>query len=213
MKLLPRLLILLLLLVVIQAVHAMVRSGTPYSVRPPATNLDEMPLKLGDWTCSEPSQRDADAKDRSGADVSVHRIYGNADARVAISAYVAIWTRYEGGYLPHEPTMCYEGSGHTILDTSEVQLQRGGQPIAKARLMHVERDEQSAYVLYWYQLNQDTMYDIQQMHKIRWTYLGEPSWPPLVKVMLDIRGTDEATARRLLTDLGQQILAWTSQKL
>jgi hypothetical protein len=162
--------------------------------------------------CSDAGQRDADAEDRSGAAVSIHRIYRNADERAAISAYVAIWTEYSDE-LPHPPSACYRGSGHTILGSGEIELKGSNGSRFEAQLMTGTMDQQPVYVLYWYRAGRVIAMENKELRDIRRTYRGEKNWPPLVKVMLDIRGTDETTARRLLTDFGQQILAWTSEKL
>ena len=213
MPLIPRLVALLVVLIVIHAVYAVVQSGTPLHVRDPATDLSELPLELSDWVCPEPSQRDSQAEDIAGADASLERMYTNRNEQAAVAVYVALWKTYPGYAFPHVPPVCYSSSGYEILDISEVAPRNGDGSTATALLMHAQLDDRPAYVLYWYQLDQNTMTDVKQIGEDRWSYARRGSWPPMVKVMLDIRSVDQQQAGRLLIELGEQVLKWTSSKL
>ena len=213
MRLFTRLFLLLILLVAIQGVFAFVRSGTPFSVRSPRTDLDQLPLELGSWHCKEPAIRDSEAEDIAGATYSTQRLYTNVEEGITVSAYVAIWMRYEGRYLPHEPNMCYGNNGFEIRSTSVVPLSGIEGQTAKAAFLQMELNHQPAYVLYWYQLDRDVMSDARPMQKVRWKYMGSSHWSPMVKVMLDVRGTNGPTAERCLKDLGEKLLAWTTANI
>lgn len=213
MRLSARLLLVLITLVAVQSVFAIIRSGTPYSIREPRTGLDDLPLVLGSWQCTEPGGRDSDAEDIAGATYSIQRFYVNAEEGVTVSAYVAIWMRYEGRYLPHEPYMCYGGAGFEIISNSTVPIRGMDGQTAKAAFLQMERDHQPAHVLYWYQLDSDVMCDVGPMQEARWKHVGNSRWPPMVKVMLDVRGTSGPTAERCLKDLGEKILDWTTKNI
>lgn len=214
MTLTPRLFALVAVLVVVQAVYTVIQLGALFNVRPPATDVNELPLKLGDWVCSEPSCRDSDAEDIAGADICVQRVYSNANEQATISVYVAIWTSYQGYFrIPHEPLRCYASAGHEIHDVSRIVLKRSDGSTAQTALLQTDLADRPTHVLYWYQLDQSAVLNAQEMFRTRLRYRSQKSWPPLVKVMLETSGADQQSARQLLVDLGERIFDWTSKEL
>jgi hypothetical protein len=206
-----RLITLLLILIASHFAFAIIYSATPHNVHPLATDLNDMPLTFGDWTCVSTSKWSDGVKDPAGATFSINRVYASSDKRWEVLAYVAVWTEYRGGFMVHPPPICYAAAGHEILATTETKFG----PTANTMLMSTRLEGRPTTVLYWYQLGPYCFHDATGMQATRWqwSYMGQKSWPPLVKVMLEIRGTDKTNAERLLVNLGEKLLAWNSTEL
>jgi hypothetical protein len=129
-----------------------------------------------------------------------------------LSLYTAVWTEYDG-ILQHTPQECYAGHGNEFLGTIDVNLKRPDGTKVAARMLQMQYQRQPTFVLYWYQLGKHVILDQNQMRRARWSFRGASSWPPLVKVMLDVRGSDPETARRNVTDLAEKVLGWTTTNL
>ncbi|MHB0960799.1 MAG: exosortase-associated EpsI family protein [Pirellulaceae bacterium] len=214
-SLIIRLTVLLLLLVGIHAAYAYIKAGALSQIRAPATALEDLPFQLGDWVGGDKLDDDTIAVDTAvGADFSIRRTYRDPGEESTVSLYVAVWQKYVGYFkVPHRPESCYPLNGYEIVDTSEVRLECRHGPQAQARLIHAVLEESGESVLYWYQLDQNTIFNASQMARARFEYLGQKHWPPLVKVMLVSRNPNREDARRQLVDFGEHVFRWTSTKL
>lgn len=217
MRLHSRLVLMLVLLIASQmCAFVVARVGMPTRSALPSVKLEGFPTHLGDWVCieSSPREKHAEVEDIAGAVDSIHRLYRHVGKGVVVSLYAAAWEMDDNlDVLPHEPWLCYPGSGHKIQGFDQTSLTPKSGPAISATLMTTSLDNQPAYILYWYELGDRILTDDLQLRRYRWRFRGKDVWPPMVKVMLDIRGTNGQAAREMLKDLGEKTLDWTSENL
>lgn len=130
------------------------------AVVPQREPFSEIPLQLGDWSCSGRGTVDAEVWDELGA-TDLFICTFQRDAPTAnVSVYVgyhATQIREEGGGSDentiHPPAHCLPGSGWDIIDNRTVALDIAGlpQPNATAKRLIVARGEARRLVYYWYQ--------------------------------------------------------------
>ena len=184
------------------------RCGQAPPVELPGIELASLPYQMEIW-----QGRDLDSDPKlaasTGAAAAINRVYRDSvghDVAVHVAAFADF--RPESGFiLPHIPTLCYTGGGFSLLSQEPFSFQGDGAR-CDATLMTCQRNGQSAYVLYWYQLAERNFTTGDGMRRAIWTLRRRPTWPPLVKVMLHANVSDPHAAETQLRDLATRVFIW-----
>lgn len=161
---------------------ALRRHVEPHSVCLDVDTLNAIPLEFGIWK-GRAVALDPDLVTATGADATLHRMYDNPRG-LPVAVDLALYTRYDL-QVPHEPPLCYESNGWTILQSYPFAIGDDPHQRDPARLMVCQREPgRRIMVLYWYQLGQSILLDRSSMRRAQWQLRGREKWPPLVKVML-----------------------------
>lgn len=118
-------------------------------VRPLAISLSEFPSELGNWRAVA-----------TGLDEAVEKVLLVEDAwsatyvdgrGVSLSLFIGYYADESIGKL-HQPTVCYPGSGWTLMRREKVRLLADGAAGIPANLILFKRGASRQAVLYWYHL-------------------------------------------------------------
>jgi EpsI family protein len=120
-------------------------------LRPSAPAPERFPMAFGGWKLFRSDPIDADVAAELRADRLVSQTYIQRPAGSFASLLVAWFQTQQGGARqPHSPKVCLPSGGWTPRITDEVTVDTTAGPIAVNRYV-VDKDTQSAVVLYWYQ--------------------------------------------------------------
>jgi EpsI family protein len=179
----------------------------------PEWSFSEMPRSLGEWR-GEDTEMDPKIANATGAQVIVNRAYRDSSAHM-ISMHTAIFDDPKGGVY-HSPLTCYRSSGWEKLRETHVNL-----PINDASSIPVSvtlwrrQGERNRIVVYWYQLGKHVLFDRWDLGlRVRWSLAGKPTWPALIKVMMEIPVADDASeddARAAILDFAELVAKWENQ--
>ena len=201
---------LLLAAVLVAGVHcgvlAIQDTGMPSQVRPLRRDLKDLPTRLGPWTAQEGGEGTAILLD-DDAEVHCLRQYRNA-AGDAVSVYAAAWRQYRYS-TPHYPEACCPGAGYQVLERRNIQLQVTDQKSIPARVLLLDRHGQKTCLLYWYRRGDEILLFDRWRRRAMWTFKSERVWPPVVKVMLQMPGSDAEKAESLFRSIAVPIFDWT----
>ena len=201
----------LLAVVILVGVHGVTRwvsqGRAPEEVRLPASSLSNMPMQLGAWKGHD-EQMDPRLGVAVGAADVVNRQYAEElGGKVALQ--VAAFTTAENS-LPHSPEVCYKQAGWKIVERRTVDLRVEGEKTRPAQLLVFDMDRQRIVVLYWYQFGDTNVTDLDGLRQSRWGYFGQKSWPPLIKVMVQIPAAPDALrAEKTIRAFSEFVLGWT----
>jgi EpsI family protein len=131
----------------ILVIHAMTSGERPPLLPAP----ERFPLNFGPWKLFRVDPIDAEVTAELRADRLVSRTYIEAPAQSFASLLVAWFQTQQGeGRQPHSPKVCLPSGGWTPRIVDEVTVYTAAGPITVNRYV-VDKDTQSAVVLYWYQ--------------------------------------------------------------
>jgi len=202
-----RLLIAALLLALVQGGVMLIRQKRqPIRIDEPAMPLAELPGRLGGWRGSE-FVMDARLSAAVGAHSILDRVYRDDTGAHLQLELAAFLTR--DNELLHMPQSCYVNVGWTIKQQKDVDLRIDGETSRKARILALEQEGQRIHVMYWYQFGSANVLDYNGLRRERARMFGRPTWPPLVKVMIQCPLADTSLAEDQLRSFGESLLAWT----
>lgn len=131
----------------ILAIHTMA-SGER---RPPLPAPERLPLAFGSWKIFRYDPIDPAVATELRADRLVSQTYIETPAKAFASLLVAWYQTQQGeARQPHSPKVCLPGGGWIPRIVDEVRVDTSAGPITVNRYV-VDKDTQSAVVLYWYQ--------------------------------------------------------------
>jgi len=135
----------LFLVAQVLAIHTMASGERP----PPVPALEAFPLTFGPWKLFRVDPIDAAVAAELRADRLVSRTYNEAPS---FASLLVAWfqTQQGEGRQPHSPKVCLPSGGWTPRIVDEVTVDTVVGPIRVNRYV-VDKDTQSAVVLYWYQ--------------------------------------------------------------
>ncbi|MEJ5341799.1 MAG: exosortase C-terminal domain/associated protein EpsI [Thermogutta sp.] len=189
--------------------------AVPSEVRLP--NRDQLlgfPYQLGPWK-GEDDPVDEKVLQVVGAELTLNRTYRQSAERF-VGLHAAVFTHTDFS-LPHPPELCYGGTGWRVRKTRDVQLNLSDGTTGTIRILTLEKEigQQTATVLYCYQLAGPFAADRDAVRRLFWRYRGQKSRPPLVKVMFHLPGSDSTAeddgldfARRTLEKLAEMERTW-----
>lgn len=206
----------LVLMVLLVGIHFAARwsatAGLPTETRVPTGDLHSLPVQMGDWTGKD-VPTDPRIFKATGALAVVNRHFTDATGRTVV-AHLALFTDLDAGlYTPHQPEVCIEGSGGRITRSEEIQVEADGGGTFRTRILATESSGRFSRVLFWYQAPATTFTDRYGQREVFWLYRGKPTWPPVVKVMLQMPDPNSQQAKEALTGLARQIHAWVAAYL
>ena len=183
------------------------RGGAAKDISLPETSLETMPREFGAW-----KGEDTEVDDRLfrviRADEVVSRKYTDSVGK-ELTAHLAVFGDYFRG-VPHPPTVCYPSSGWIQIDRREVVLEPPGAPPAPTQVVTYDKEGTQVLVMFWFQLGDQVFTDDQGLRDARRALRTNATWPAIIKVLLQARGTSEQDRQRLKS-FGAQVYAWTSQ--
>lgn len=166
-------------------------------------NAAELPMQLDEWN-GEEIDLDKRTFVSIGADSATNRLYHN-DKGDWVSVHVAVWSE-QSSWTPHHPEVCYPGSGWEINGTDTVSLESGN--TIDARLMMCHRRGEDAVTLFWYQMGDLVYVDRDGGREAHVQLRNRGIRPPLIKILLQVSGTESDVASIPLSDIGKKIGDW-----
>ena len=207
-SLLPRLLLVAVILVVVQAGVLLIgRNYEPGEVVIPDRQLSSMPMQFADWRGQE-TELDPKIFRSLGAFSVINRRYSDAAGHEALLHAVLSETYTDR--VPHYPQVCYPSNGWKILKQEDLAVGDSQTGTAHARLFVAEQNGQNILVLYWYQFGESTFVDRDGFREARREFWGKDKWPPVIKVMLQAPAVpDKKEAQARLSEFAADVWAWT----
>ena len=142
-----------------------------------------------------------------GAADVVNRLY-EEEISGKIAVQVAAFATSSNA-LPHDPHVCYGQVGWKVVDRKTLDLRVDAETTRPAQLLVYEQERQRILVVYWYQFGDTSVTDGEGLRRTRWGYFGQKTWPPLIKVLIQINAPNAAQAEKTIRTFAEQILAWT----
>ena len=128
-----------------------IRAATGGEYRPSPPAFASFPLAFGQWKIFRSDPIDAVVAAQLRADRLVSHTYIETPTNSFASLLVAWFQTQQGGARqPHSPKVCLPSGGWTPRIMDEITLDTTGGAITVNRYV-VDKDTQSAVVLYWYQ--------------------------------------------------------------
>jgi EpsI family protein len=172
--------------------------------------LAEFPKALGEWRLYREGVVEQEILDVLRADDLLNRIYAQPASGLAANLFVAYFKSQRTGQAPHSPKNCLPGAGWVPSASETVSLNVPGrsEPIEVNRYIVSKGDERSV-VLYWYQ-TRDRVIASEYAAKVYLVFdsiRDNRSDTALVRVVVPVRGGDEATASKTAMDFVQSFFA------
>lgn len=150
-------------------------------VIPPETQLEDIPLHLGEWRGTELAA-DEQLREILQAKSGIDRVYRRHDgSEIFIHA---VWT--DDYIRVHYPAHCYRHTGWTLVKSQPIDVETPSGHEIPCRIDQFERDGKKIEVLYWFQMGDEFFLDRfghrSVRRKVCW---GKTEWPPLMKFMLE----------------------------
>ncbi len=192
--------------------YATSRGENVPAVRP----LRDFPRQLGGWTMVKEGYVDEETQAVLKADDTLIRVYARSTVEAPPSLFVAFFKTQRTGKTPHSPKNCLPGSGWEPSREDYVSIAVPGveQPIEVNRYMVSKGEERSA-VLYWYQHPnrvvaseyRSKFFTVADAIRYNRTDMA------LVRVVVPVRGADEAAAQKTAVEFVQSIFTTLHQYL
>jgi EpsI family protein len=183
----------------------------PPLVDMPAWSFAEMPRHLGDWH-GEDTQMDPKTANATGAQVIVNRAYRDGSGHV-VSMHTAMFEDPKGGVF-HSPINCYRTNGWEKLKETFVDLPINDELSLPVSVSLWRQGSETKIVVYWYQLGKHVLFGRWDLGvKVRWSLAGKPTWPALIKVMMEIPVPEggEEDARNTVLSFAELVAKWENQ--
>jgi len=192
--------------------YATSRGENVPAVRP----LRDFPRQVGGWTMVKEGYVDEETQAVLKADDTLIRFYARSMVEMPPSLFVAFFKTQRTGKTPHSPKNCLPGSGWEPSREDYVTIAVPGveQPIEVNRYMVSKGEERSA-VLYWYQHPnrvvaseyRSKFFTVADAIRYNRTDMA------LVRVVVPVRGADEAAAQKTAVEFVQSIFTTLHQYL
>jgi hypothetical protein len=194
------------LVVLVQVGFSVVRAGSqPPHTKLPSRSVNELPLQWPAWQGRE-VELDRKIFIATGAKETANREYVNRSGRHA-SVHVALFENPTEG-LYHSPGNCYRATGWTQTENRWITLQTKGRPDVTVNLSRWELKGEPIYVLYWFELGDDSLFERRDLLPVRWKMRGRSEWPPLFKVLMQTSAADKDMAVTELSELAGEVRDW-----
>jgi EpsI family protein len=178
--------------------------------------LRDFPHQVGGWTMVKEGYVDEETQAVLKADDTLIRFYARSTMEMPPSLFVAFFKTQRTGKTPHSPKNCLPGSGWEPSREDYVTIAVPGveQPIEVNRYMVSKGEERSA-VLYWYQHPnrvvaseyRSKFFTVADAIRYNRTDMA------LVRVVVPVRGGDEAAAQKTAVEFVQSIFTTLHQYL
>ncbi len=133
--------------------HAMLLYGVSRKeALPQVAPLSEFPPEIGRWTLASELRMDEPMFERVKPDDYAIRSYADAAGGTPMSVYIAYFRTQRTGHLPHSPKNCLPGNGWVPASATVAGMAvDGGKRRIEVNRTIVQKGENRALVLYWYQ--------------------------------------------------------------
>jgi EpsI family protein len=183
-------------------------AAEPPETETPAWSLRDLPQQFGDWH-GEDTEMDPKIAAATGASVIVNRIYRN-EMGSAVSLHTAMFEDPAEG-IYHNPLNCYRSSGWKKISETREDVKVAEDLTIPVSVTSWEKEGEKIIVAYWFQLGQHVLYERFDLGKVRWTMRGQPRWPVLFKVMIQVSMTDLDDTKAIALGFGQKFAEWLNQ--
>jgi EpsI family protein len=183
---------------------------TPAYAALPDWRLSELPLQFGPWRGTE-AELDEELTKAIDADDVTERLYENNRGDV-VYAHAASFLRYSFG-VTHNPYVCYRGAGWEVEEDRNLTLQFADDVTLDVPLVVWRRGGDRVMTLYWYQLGDQYLLDRPGLAIARLHFLGQQTWPPLSKVLLQTTATSPIEDEENLKSVAEHIGRWLGGRI
>jgi EpsI family protein len=181
----------------------------PPTVDMPDWSFAEMPRQFGNWQ-GEDTELDPLIAVATGAQTIVNRCYRDSAGHV-INMHTAVFADPKGGVY-HSPINCYRSQGWEKLSEVHTDLQVNDELSIPVDVTLWDHNGERRIVVYWYQLGQHVLFGRWDLGiKVRWSLAGKPTWPALIKVMLEIPTSQSDDAKTVVLNFAEQVAKWANQ--
>lgn len=118
---------------------------------PKVATLDAFPREICGWALDSEQAMEKAVFENLQPDDYLMRSYTNPSIAVPVSLYVAYYRTQRNGHIPHSPKNCLPGSGWTPETAGSAEIAVAGGETLRVNRYIVQKDENRALVLYWYQ--------------------------------------------------------------
>ncbi len=180
-------------------------------IRQLSLDVRKLPEKLGDWLGTETTKLDPETFVKTGANLTIERIYHDAEDH-EIKMYLATFDDPDEGVY-HSPLNCYRSHGWRLISESKVDVPIPDRPPQQISLSTWELKGETVLVAFWYRLGDHTLFERWDMGRVRLAMSGMKEWPPLVKVLLETPTSDKDSypSRARIEELTKRIQQWLDQ--
>lgn len=169
--------------------------------------ISTIPMQLKGWKGTDVPVDEELFKAIDAKEV-VSRNYTNPLADRDISLHSALFVQF-WRWLPHKPWLCYVGNGWTIIKREPFELTRADGTKARAELIHFEKEHAKIFVLCWYEFGNHVLVEADDFYYARKDYRDDETWPPILKVMLQISADRPEKAMEQLTEFANALFQYT----
>ena len=185
------------------ALYSSNKGGVHREIRHPKESIKTIPMEIGKWKGTDTTM-DVRLFGKIAAHEVVSRRYTNPASETELTLHCAdfdtFWRR-----VPHSPRVCYKSSGWTTIKEEEFELADPDDRPAVARLATFEKDGDTVFVLYWFQFGDYVICNASELASARGQYRNEETWPPVVKMMIQISAKRPKRARKLLQEFADSL--------
>ena len=179
------------------------RGGVHRPIHLPEESISTIPMELGKW-----KGKDVPMDDKLFRGIAAHEVvsrsYTNPVFEEGLTLHCAVFNSF-WRRVPHSPKVCYTASGWTTVKVEEFELDDPDGRPATARLAAFEKDGAAIFVLYWFQFGDYIVCDASELASARWQYRNEETWPPVVKMMLQIPADRPERAKKQLKEFADSL--------
>jgi hypothetical protein len=172
-----------------------------------------LPYQLGGWSGTK-AELDPKIFDATEARVAENRNYLDESGN-AVSLHIAYFDNLDAG-VEHCPTNCYRCSGFQCRQETKTPLEDVSPPrnVWFTRWAKEDRTGNAeCFVVFWYDLDGTTLYDRFDLGIERMRRAGRPTWPPLIKILIQGRmGVVSQQERERVMNLARQIELWLTEQ-
>jgi EpsI family protein len=188
------------------------------SLKPPAVDMPkwtfaQMPKQLGEWQGEDELDMDPKIANATEAkvDTIVNRKYRDDKGHV-VAMHTAMFDDPKGGVY-HSPLTCYRSQGWEKLSETQRNLEINDELSIPVSVTVWQQKNEKKMVVYWYQLGKHVLFNRWDLGlKVRWSLAGKPTWPALIKVMLDIpMTTSQDDTESAVLNLAERVAKWENQ--
>jgi EpsI family protein len=181
----------------------------PPEVDLPGWTFRELPIQFGDWHGADATM-DPKIAVATEANIIVNREYRD-DHGHAVSIHTAVFKRPDKGVY-HSPVNCYRAAGWQKTEDTREKLKISDGLTIPVSVTTWEREGERVVVVYWFQLGEHVLFGRWDLGLgVRWSLRGQPKWPPLIKVLLQIQAPDREDARTTILSFAEQLAKWEYQ--
>lgn len=172
----------------------------------PSWSLNDLPLRLGPWS-GERTELDPRIVRATQAAVVADRLYRDGNRQPA-TVHTAMYRDHAAGVY-HTPVNCYRAAGWRSVEEVQDKVAIDNDREIAIKVSTWEREGDQILVVYWYELGEHVLFDRFGLGTLRLTSMrGLSTWPPLIKVMLQVPASDPKAARARVLDLAERIARW-----